>query len=57
MDSTDIHWGLGEHTLGNVGVLVPSVTGTWRRLSIVVPSTGGAVERLVVLVGINYDTG
>ena len=25
MDSVDMHWGLGEHTLGNVGVLVPSV--------------------------------
>ena len=39
------------------GVPEPSDTGTWRRLAGMVPSRGGAVERLVASRDIKYDTG
>ena len=49
-------WGLGAHTLGGEGVPAPSVPRTWHRLSVAVPSAGGAVVRLVAPGGIRYDT-
>ena len=57
MDSEDIHWGLVTQKIGYGGFPEPSVPGTWHRLAVVVPSTGGALGRLVAPGGVNYDTG